>query len=269
MSFTRNELIEIFQDTLWLFLNAATPHYNIPRPIYYDQCLIDENTTQFKPKYSSTKIIVENEDSFDMAKKIIDDESAKVLVLNMASAKRPGGGVENGASAQEECLFRRSNYFAHLPTQMYPLTKDALIVSRKVLVIKDKEYNMYRNRGLAPFTVDCIAVSAMVNPDKVFGENDVPVFKYDKDYQHTKQKIRNIFKVAYIGEYDTLVLGALGCGAFQNPTYDIAKIFREVIEEFKGCFKTISFAVLSSDNNPNYQIFKTHIETALNGKLTA
>lgn len=33
------------------------------------------------------------------------------LVLNMASPKRPGGGFRNGSAAQEENIFRRSNYF--------------------------------------------------------------------------------------------------------------------------------------------------------------
>ena len=42
------------------------------------------------------------------------DEGLNPAVLNMASAYRPGGGVLNGARAQEECIFRRSNLFMSL-----------------------------------------------------------------------------------------------------------------------------------------------------------
>lgn len=265
----KQELAEIYQHTIWKCVDPREPHYVVPKPIYYNQELLDEAKNIIKPRFESTKVIVENEDSFDMAKRFMDEghtTSKLILVLNMASAKRPGGGVENGASAQEECLFRRSNYFLHLPIQLYHLEPDALIVSRNVIVIKDIDYNMYANK-VKPFAVNCIAASALVHPKTVDGEGGYPVFKYDRDYQKTKQKIYNLFKVAYIGGYDTLILGALGCGAFHNPVHVVADIFRETLEEFKGCFKTVAFAVLSKGQNQNYKIFKTHVEVATNGEL--
>ncbi len=64
----------------------------------------------------------ENEDSFTLARKIreafayeINDEVEKpILVLNLANPVNPGGGVRNGAKAQEEDLCRKSSLLLSL-----------------------------------------------------------------------------------------------------------------------------------------------------------
>ncbi len=62
----------------------------------------------------------------------------------------------------------------------------------------------------------------------------------------TLDKIRTIFRIGIHQGHDSLVLSALGCGAFANPPAHIAKLFHQVIEEpeFKGAFKLIDFAIL-------------------------
>ena len=50
--------------------------------------------------------------------------------------------------------------------------------------------------------------------------------------------------------HDSLVLSAFGCGAFQNPPDHIARLFKEVIEDYKGHFKMVAFAILD-DHNAN------------------
>ena len=50
--------------------------------------------------------------------------------------------------------------------------------------------------------------------------------------------------------HDSLVLGALGCGAFRNPPHHIAKLFHEVIQEveFANKYKRLVFAILDDHN---------------------
>jgi len=82
--------------------------------------------------------------------------------------------------------------------------------------------------------------------------------KKNWDYQVTCNVIDNIFKVSYVKKHDVLILGALGCGAYSNPTREIAQIFKLYLDKYNGCFKTIIFAVLSKDDgsyNNNYNIF--------------
>ena len=65
-------------------------------------------------KYT-TEYKVVNQDCLAYAKYLLDkDGSDDLCVLNMASAKNPGGGVYGGAGAQEEYLFRCSDYFRFL-----------------------------------------------------------------------------------------------------------------------------------------------------------
>ena len=52
-------------------------------------------------------------------------------------------------------------------------------------------------------------------------------------------------KVAYEENYDTVILGAFGCGAFSNPSELIAKFYKKIIDKyFAGAFKKIIFAIL-------------------------
>jgi uncharacterized protein (TIGR02452 family) len=57
--------------------------------------------------------------------------------------------------------------------------------------------------------------------------------------------IKNQLLRAYQASYDTVVLGAFGCGAFGHPPQAVAKLYRHVIDNyFKGAFKEIVFAIL-------------------------
>ena len=66
-----------------------------------------------------------------------------------------------------------------------------------------------------------------------------------------KNKMRTIFRIGLQHGHDSLVLGALGCGAFANPPHHIARLFHEVMEEleFVNKYKLIVFAILDDHNS--------------------
>jgi uncharacterized protein (TIGR02452 family) len=215
------------------------------------------NDLEIKPKFDATNVSVVNQDTLITAKTLYDQlqndpnnsNKKQIMVLNMASWKHPGGGVENGAMAQEEELFRRSNYFLTLLNGFYPFKRTESVYSANVYVVKNEAYLDLPS----PFPVSMLAMPAISKPQ--LDKNN----KYStKDYATTCQVIENIFKVALLMESEILVLGAIGCGAYRNPPEEVVKIFNLMLTKYDKCFKTIVFSVLSRHDN-NFNVFNKNI----------
>ena len=74
-----------------------------------------------------------------------------------------------------------------------------------------------------------------------------------------EEKMRVILRMAAKNGHRQLVLGAFGCGAFGNPSGEVARMWKSVLEEAEfsgGWWQDIVFAVLDNDGRGNYQIFK-------------
>merc|ERR1712048_644922 len=74
-------------------------------------------------------------------------------------------------------------------------------------------------------------------------------------------RIRGVLHAAKVSGFTKLVLGAWGCGAFGNPPYLVAKLFREILcsPEFRGAFSQIVFAIIDPRGDGNFKPFYTEI----------
>ena len=79
-----------------------TKFYHSPCPVHHVPTI-----------HGKTIVKIENIDCLLAAEKLLND-GYHPAVLNMASRQNPGGGVQTGAGAQEENLFRRTNLFQSL-----------------------------------------------------------------------------------------------------------------------------------------------------------
>lgn len=226
-----------------------------------------------------TTVEVVNSDCLDACVRLIK-KGYNPAVLNMASGSNPGGGVLNGAGAQEETIFRRTNIFRSLyqftdRLEMYPWFTH--YIHRRP---ERERYPLDRNYGgiYTPFAMlfregENAGYRLMEKPEimsfiSVAGINRPQL----RDAMHladsmvgvTKDKIRTILRIGLLHNHDCLVLGALGCGAFRNPPAHIARLFHEVFNEteFKNKYRHICFAILDDHNahlkhNPegNYKPF--------------
>lgn len=205
-----------------------------------------------------TIVKVENIDCLLASEKLLK-EGYHPAVLNMASRRNPGGGVQTGAGAQEENLFRRSNLFQSLyqfapfadkyglrsSKYQYPLDRNfGGIYTPDATVFRGTEQDGYPLLD-EPYRMSFVSVAginrpALESPERIAPELIAPV----------KNKIRTIFRIVLLHGHDSLVLGALGCGAFRNPPSHIARLFHEVMEEpeFKNKYRILLFAILDDHN---------------------
>ena len=66
-----------------------------------------------------------------------------------------------------------------------------------------------------------------------------------------------MFGAAAANGADILVLGAFGCGVFQNNPEIVARAYKETIKEFPVKFAKIEFAVYCSlRDTRNFEVFK-------------
>ena len=200
-------------------------------------------------------------------------------LLNMASLYHPGGGVLQGSSAQEEDLCRRSTlaislYQFSLPGGRYGDLADMVGVKRRAeRYPMDNTYGgIYspgitffratRDEGYAlldnPFRAAVISVASLnYNPKHGHNSLDEHGNIPEADKPVLKEKIRTILRIGILKGHDSLVLGALGCGAFCTPPAQMARLFHQVLdeEEFLGRFSKIVFAIIDSPSSNNFKPF--------------
>lgn len=179
------------------------------------------------------------------------------LLLNLADDNFPGGCIDAGSGAQEESLFRCTNYHKTLKrlSNLYPIKDDEAILSSDVTIIKQSE-----QKGWKPFLwkgnyklsfIACPAVKypviEFVNGQKRLKQDDI--IKLEK-------KIELILQTAFNNGFDTIIWGAMGCGAWRNPSYHVAEIMKRVLAKYDGMIKNHIFAILKM-NGDNY-IVKDH-----------
>ena len=75
---------------------------------------------------------------------------------------------------------------------------------------------------------------------------------------HTKRANR-ILTIAKNNGAEGIILGAFGCGAFQNPPQIVAEGMLEAVKQHIYDFKVIEFAVYCSPkDSQNYHVFRQY-----------
>lgn len=229
------------------------------------------------PKHPKTTIKVFNADTFDTAIALMDKDDphsthnrpSRPAVLNLASDTSPGGGWLRGYMAQEEALCYRSSLSLSLHKPYYPLRALQGIYTRDVVIIRSSVKNGHKlfdanEPADQQPVVSVVSVAALRRPavsdGKVLSSGaQTKAFTKKEDRALTKKKMTLVLRMAASRGHDRLVLGALGCGVFENPVDDIVECWREVFEEKEfsgGWWKDVCFAVLDRNNVGTFRAFE-------------
>ena len=278
MTDRKQQLMEVFEDTQRfstedLVLKAAVKHSRDNTRLYeadeYADFPVDNASRSGKRRVTKHKTF---EAAIELRKEFPD---AKIAVLNFASATTPGGGVKNGSSAQEESLCRCSTLYATLNTkQMWQgyydvnramhdvLHTDACIYSPDIVICKTDESIPKRMKADDFITVDVISCAAPNLRNEPANIHNPETGKYvkiepEKLYNLHLSRAKHILHIVAANGADIIVLGAFGCGAFQNDPNTVAEAYRDALKEYAHRFDVIEFAIYCRDyETENYDAFK-------------
>lgn len=209
-----------------------------------------------------TKFVVNNLTTLDAVRAVVPNGN-QLVYLNFASARNPGGGFLTGSQAQEEsiaratglypCLLKGGTYYKVNRTTTTCLYTDHIIYAPQVPIIKDEEGELLENVVTASvITTPAVNAGAVLRNES---QEQIDQIEY-----RMKQRMEMVLAICSELGYETLVLGAWGCGVFRNDPAVIARLFHELlIGKYKGQFKEVIFAIYAKDKRfiePFYATFK-------------
>ncbi len=209
----------------------------------------------------NTAIVVENATVLHGAT-LLTATGQEVGCLNFASAKNPGGGFLNGAQAQEESLavsstlydtqLKNHGFYDYNRGRKTYLYSDHMIYSPGVVVFRNDDGELlHEPYQLNIITSPATNIGAMKtnNPEELQYAEAATLQRMDK-------------LLALFVHYNIrhLLLGAWGCGVFQNDPAAIAQWFAHLLTgdgKYARCFEHVLFAVYDkSKNGDNIRVFK-------------
>ena len=280
MNNKRDQLAEVFRDTQLFYKENR----------FLRESVVDAvaKTTYYSPEEypvlpespdKQGAIRVSKSKTFEAAvglHKVYPDK--KIAVLNFASATNPGGGVKNGSSAQEESLCRCSTlyptldqkriwdlYYSVNRAQLDPLHTDACIYSPRIVICKTDEpipQRLPEDRFVTVDVITCAAPNLRKKPSNAYSPDSANAIRISPSelYALHLKRAKHILHIAVCNGVDILVLGAFGCGAFQNDPNVVSRAYRDALRDYGKRFDLIEFAIYCREwETENYDAFRRQL----------
>lgn len=217
----------------------------------YDGQLMDVAPVHSSPVVSTIELYEE-----DSVSAVFNHSEGKTAVLNFASYKEPGGGFIYGSMAQEEALCHKSflyNVLKEYDTSYYKWNRGQLckgLYTDRALYTPSVLFFESDNK------IECDVITCAA-PNYSVGRIYGTVSK-EENSKALKQRIEFVLKIASLNHVETLILGAYGCGVFQQDPNEVANLFLELLDQYK--FKNVIFAIPNSSSD-NYKAFHQKLST--------
>lgn len=179
------------------------------------------------------------------ARRLSAQPGRRVLALNFASAKHPGGGFMGGAQAQEEslarasglypCLLRQPEYYVANRRGGSLLYTDHAIHSPRVPVFRDDADKLLGE----PFAVGFLTMPA---PNVGAMRDNSPDIEQVTGF--FRRRTEYVLALAVARRYTHVVAGAWGCGVFRNDPTVVADAFAAALATWGRRLDGVTFAIL-------------------------
>jgi hypothetical protein len=184
-------------------------------------------------------------------------------VLNMANPYVPGGAYVEGAVAQEENLFRRTDCHLQISHEEYDPTTDCyhpattrLLLAQDGRVYLDSQKPRVCIRGPEDRAHPALGYP-WLSEDQVFPFLELRASAQDLrggqpfNEAEARRRISAQFDTLQHHGVKHVVFSAFGCGAFRNPADRVARIYRDEILKHGSAFSVIAFAIFHAGYGPN------------------
>jgi hypothetical protein len=214
------------------------------------------------------QLVVLPEDWGEATRRLTRAHGVSFAVLNMANAYVPGGAYVEGAAAQEENMFRRTDCHFRIDVGQYDARLDrylpemtALLRARHGRVYLDTAQPRVCIRGQEERTRADLGYTWLPD-DQLFPFFELRAAAQDLrdgspfDPDEARRRITAQLDTLRQAGVRHAVLSAFGCGAFRNPARYVAQIYREEILARREDFAVIAFAIYRPGYGPdNYTPF--------------
>jgi uncharacterized protein (TIGR02452 family) len=198
------------------------------------------------PGRHETVIEVTAERTQQAAHRLVTAEGEDPVLLSFASARNVCGGFVNGARAQEEdiarcsgthaCLRDQHDYYEANRAETTLLYTDHLIYSPRVPFFRLKNRDLLE----APYLASVITAPA---PNAGQARRRNPEIEAQLA-EALHRRAGYVLALAASQHHDVVLLGAWGCGVFQNAPESVALVLRDHLEGWaKGLFRRVVFGV--------------------------
>ena len=221
--------------------------------------------SEYSPNSSSfdTLFEVSNTTTLNCIRHLKEQGIEHILCLNFASARHPGGGFLKGSEAQEESIARATGlYQCQLRAKPYYdknrafgscLYSDYMIYSPNVPIFKRENGDLMENYLPVSIITAAAPNAGVVRRQEPRNINDIK--------PTMARRIDMVLSLAHSHDHQNLVLGAWGCGVFQNDPEEVAELFQEaLLNKFKNQFKYIAFAIYTKDEERFLKPFQKRFE---------
>jgi hypothetical protein len=255
---------EVLRETI-----AAFSHCDPPQR-YHQQAMANlaRWRREGEPASFGLKLHVLPGDWGDVTLGLSRNYGACFAVLNMANAQYPGGAYPEGAVAQEENMFRRTD--CHFRVTAEQLGEDG----RQYTEVMRDLLNGTAGRVYLDTHLPCVCIRgsesrsapdlgyAWLPDNEVFPFYEMRAAAQDLrgggsfDAAHTRRRIAAQLDTLQAHRVRHVVLGAFGCGAFRNPAAEVARLYKEELQRRSQAFSVVAFAVYAAGYGPdNYTPF--------------
>ncbi|EFC48670.1 predicted protein [Naegleria gruberi] len=263
-----NALKKSLKSTQRIDCSSLSAISNMGKPSVKSSSKSSSSSSDSKNNRGTIFQVVES-DCLDAAVALKTKLKLNPLMLVNGSLSHPGGGYLQGSFAQEEDMCRRSSLALSLddPFKMddgrswsYPLPEFGGAYVGDCFVIRKSAKDGYQFLE-SIVNISMLSMAAYANPpveNRVIGKDEngkdiVECFLDSKLTLSMKKKISSFIEIALQKGHDSLVISAIGAGAYSNPTFHIATLFKEVLssENYKDKFKIVLFSIINDKNAAN------------------